>query len=595
MAQSAGNLYRQALKDHWFVYTAGTITLLVTSGTEVLVPRFVQWCLDIIGHTEAHVPGFLLRSDPRQSIRTLATWMAGALLVGWAGRIGWRQLLARRTHCTGRDIKVRFWSVLRYLPLSTFHRYPLGDLMNRATGDWNASRAIHGFTLVLTLDLIFFTLLAVLSMFSLNVELTLYCLAVFPILPRWILKLARREHDQHLYAQEKLGKLSDQISQALGTIRLQRATASDAIWQANLEAEARDYATRRFEVVKTGWKIFPLGATPTLIAYGVLLYLGIHKIAKGELSIGQFVALQSYVLMLQGPLFDMGDCIAEWQRGFASLSRIAEIFNLQSLGDRLLGKSAKPQQEARGFELEVRRLTFAYDADPRPVLKDVHLKVAARETVGIVGPIGSGKTTLLSLFAGLLESPGGAVTIAGTAADELAREWFSSNVTMVPQRAFLFAGSIRYNLLLDETFSDEQLWEALRLVHLDDDVRGFPEGLGSWVGEWGINLSGGQRQRLSVARALLRPRSVILLDDCLSAVDAVTEEIILSRLESRLAEATVVWVAHRLSTLKLCGRIFELDDGVMSMMRATDVGGKVPVLVGGKAGLMAPTQGAVPP
>src|SRR5690606_8305168 len=135
------------------------------------------------------------------------------------------------------------------------------------------------------------------------------------------------------------------------------------------------------------------------------------------------------------------------------------------------------------------------------------------------------------------------------------------NVTMVPQRSFLFAGSIRMNLVLDGTFSDEELWEVLELTRLAKDVRGFQEGLDTWIGEWGITLSGGQKQRLALARALLRPRRIFLLDDCLSAVDAVTEEEILSGMTQRLGTVSVVWVAHRLSTLKACARIFALDGG----------------------------------
>ncbi len=561
MSLTAGKLYTQNLKKHWVIYLAGTLTLLFTSMSEVLIPRFVQWTLDIISGKTAKVPDLFLRGTPRESIEAVVRFMVIGLVVGWLGRIGWRQLLAKRTHVAGRNLKVRMWSVLRYLPLSTFHRYPLGDLMNRATGDWNASRTIHGFTLVLSLDLVFFSALAVVSMFSLDVELTLYCLAIFPFLPRFILKLAKKEHDQHLVAQVRLGELSDEISQALSTIRLQRATCSDAIWQASLSKKAKEYAERRFEVIRTGWKIFPLGATPTLVAYGVLLYLGVRKIGLGELTIGQFVALQSYVLMLQGPLFDMGDCIAEWQRGIASLSRLAEIFNLEPLGARLRAKKAKPAADARGLALSVKSLSFYYEGDSRPVLSDVSFEVRAQEAVGIVGPIGSGKTTLLSLFAGLVEAPPGVAFVAGTDARELAGEWIAQNVAMVPQRAFLFAGSIRYNLVLDEAFSEAELWHALHLVCLEDDFRAFPEGLDAWVGEWGINLSGGQKQRLALARALLRPRPIFFLDDCLSAVDAVTEEVILARLKSRLKQSTVLWVAHRLSTLKLCDRIFVLDAG----------------------------------
>jgi ATP-binding cassette subfamily B protein len=581
---SAGKLFRAALRAHWPVYALGSLTLIATSLAEVLVPKFVQWSLDVIagrgdGGWQAAVPGWLVRADRLTTLRALAAAFAALLLVGLVGRFGWRQLLARRTHVEGRNIKVRYWSVLRYLPLSVFQRYSLGDLMNRATGDWSATRTIFGFTLVLTLDLVFFTLLSVASMLTISVELTVYCLAIFPFLPRLILRLARREHDQHLHAQEKLGHLSEAISQSLSTIRLQRATRSDSLWQTTLAREARDYADRRFEVAKTGWRIFPLGALPTLVAYAILLVLGVRKILAGELSIGQFVALQSYVLMLQGPLFDMGDCIAEWQKGFASLKRIVEIFNLQSLADRLLDRAAVPAADAGAPVVEARGLTFAYDDAATPVLRGVSLVIRPGETVGIFGPIGGGKSTLLKVLSGLVDPPAGAVRLAGVDAAEVARAWLSRHVTMVPQRAFLFAGSVRSNLELDERYPDTTLWHVLSLVRLEQDIRALPQGLDSWVGEWGINLSGGQKQRLSLARALLRQRDLILLDDCLSAVDAVTEEAILAALRPSLgsgdergaapaaelpAPSAVVWVAHRMSTLKLCDRIYQLEGGVLT-------------------------------
>lgn len=557
MQLTAKKFYQRALTEHWRWYPLGFLSLFVTNATEVLTPKFIQWALDA-----AAGPGAASARIAR--LDRLALGFAVALGVGALGRVGWRQFLARQTHVAGRDLKLRLWDVLRHLPLWVFHRYPLGDLMSRATGDWNASRQIHGFTLVTTFDLLFFTVLAVGSMLLIDVEMTIYCLAVFPLLPRLILRLARREHDQHAFAQEKLGELSQHISQALSAVRLSRATASDELWQRALEREAREYSDRRFEVAKTGWKIFPLGAVPTLVAYAILLVWGVRKIDSGTLTVGEFVALQSYVLMLQSPLFELGEIIAEWQRGFASLGRLVEIFNLQRLGDRQLARRREPSPAAGGEVVRIAGMSFAYP-DAAPALRGVDLVVGAGETVGIAGPIGAGKSTLLRLVAGLLEPPAGHVFVAGEDVLEISRAWLAREVTMVPQRAFLFAGSIRYNLELDSRFDDEALWDVLRLVRLEADVRGFEGGLDTWIGEWGINLSGGQKQRLALARALLRDRRLLLLDDCLSAVDAVTEEAILEAMKARLGgRRAIIWVAHRMSTLRLCDRVHRLEGGVLT-------------------------------
>lgn len=583
MTLTAGKLYRSQLREHWVAYLVGVATLLVTSLSEVAIPRYIQWALDMIGgagrvgshQTSVGAGAWFVRSTPLASLHAVTLAMVITLIFGLAGRWGWRQVLARRTHQAGRDLKVRYWDSLKHQPLSRLRSYPLGDLMNRATGDWNASRAIHGFTVVITLDLIFFTGLSIANMLAIDVGLSVYCLVVFPFLPRLILRLARQEHDLHLFAQEKLGQLSTSVSQALSTVRLQRATAGDARWQEAFRREAREYADRRYQVIKTGWRIFPLAALPTLVAYAVLLFWGVHKIRSGELTVGAFVALQSYVLMLQNPLFDMGDCIAEWQRGFASLGRIAEIFALKpqvspralaNRGTSPLGGAAPGEQvpELKSQGVEIQSLTFAYAKTK--VLQDLRLSLAPGAKMGIVGAIGAGKSTLLALLAGLLEAPTAAIKIGGVDVTKVPRSWFKEHVTLVPQRAFLFAGTVRYNLELDQTQPTAELWEVLRVVQLDEDVRRMPAGLESWIGEFGVNLSGGQKQRLALARALLRQKPFVLLDDSLSAVDAVTEDHILRAMQPRLRNATVVWVAHRLSTLAAIDQVYLLEHGQLRSM-----------------------------
>lgn len=571
---TAASLYRRALKENRAAYIFGTLTLLTCSLSEVLMPKFVQWCIDVIGGKESTIPAALRSDTPVAALHNIVILMAIAMVIGFFGRIGWRQLLARQTHLVGRRLKVDFWDALRWLPVQKFQEWSLGDLMNRATGDWNVVRSIHGFTIVLTLDLVFFTVLAVGSMFLIDVEMTVACLAVFPFLPRIITKIARKEHDLHAVAQDKLGVLSDKISQAISTIRMQRATHSDDLWQRGLATEARDYADKRFEVVKTGWRIFPLGAIPTLIAYGVLLVWGVQKIKAGQLSIGEFVALQSYVLMLQGPLFDMGDCIAEWQTGFASFKRIVDVLREKVTGDTYSSRPALPVAGYRGALLEVRHLDFKYAGNERKILSDVVLSIEAGARVGILGAIGSGKSTLMSLAAGMLDPKPGTIFLCGVDLLEANRQFVTETVAVVPQKSFLFAGTIRFNLMLDQEYSDEYLWQILESVCLADDVRGFVDGLDTWIGEWGINLSGGQKQRLALARALIRKKPLLLLDDCLSAVDAGTEEKILTNLDRDLSGLTVIWVAHRMSTLKKCSKIYAVEAGHLTMLSRSELEGR---------------------
>lgn len=559
MPHNPYRLYLQNLCKHRFYYGVGTFALLMTSITEVMLPKFIQWSIDLLTK-KAAIPEFFQESDPHRALDRLVGCLVLILVVGWIGRVGWRQILARQTHIAGHDIKTRIWSVLKDQPLSLLERYPLGDLMNRATADWNKTRFIHGFTLVTVFDLVFFSILAVGSMLAIDWQLALLCLACIPFLPRRIIRISREEYRLHQLAQEQLSLLSDLISQFVSTVRLQRATASEQVWLDRLGKEAEAYAQKQFAVLKKGWQIFIYGALPSLIAYGVLFSLGLLRVQSGELSLGAFIALQSYVLLLQSPLFELGSVISEWQTGFASYQRITEIYDLespvQSTSRALIASHFDPE-----CPLRIKNLSFNYSGDPKPVLQELKLSVRRGEKIGLIGPIGSGKSTLLHLVAGLLEAPKGHVWLQGLPLEECGRDWITQQVTLLTQKPVLFAGTIRHNLAPGGDCSESEMIDALRSVELWDEVQSFPSSLDSWIGESGINLSGGQKQRLALARALLKPAPLLLIDDGLSAVDAETEARILENLKRRLQKQSMIWSAHRPSTLLHCDRLFRMEQG----------------------------------
>ena len=561
MTHSPYRLFLQNLRRYRGYYLSGILALLLTSLTEVLLPKFIQWSLDLLTSENANeqIPAFFIAANRGQTLNVLVSALVGVLILGWIGRVGWRQILARQSHLAGHEVKTRMWNILKDQPLSLLERYSLGDLMNRATADWNKIRFIHGFTLVTAFDLIFFTILSVTSMLMIHPQLALLCLLMIPFLPRRIIRISRREYQQHQFAQVQLSHLSEIISQALKTIRLQRATASEGIWLDKLNREAEVYAARQFEVLNTGWRIFIWGALPCIFAYGILFTFGVTKIQAGELSIGAFIALQSYVLLLQTPLFELGSVISEWQTGFASYQRITELYDLEEkispTPDKLISEKFQPE-----LALELQSVSFSYDGK-RNALRDVSLTLPRGEKLGLLGPIGSGKSSLIHLVAGLLPIEQGSARIHGLPLGQSGRDWLTQQITLVSQKPFLFAGTIRYNLSPDGRCSEKELEDVLQCVELWDDIDQFPAGLDSWIGEWGINLSGGQKQRLALARALLKPAPILLIDDGLSAVDSLTEARILERLDRRLGQQTMIWAAHRASTLQLCHRILRMEDG----------------------------------
>ncbi|MCX6132083.1 MAG: ABC transporter ATP-binding protein, partial [Proteobacteria bacterium] len=196
------------------------------------------------------------------------------------------------------------------------------------------------------------------------------------------------------------------------------------------------------------------------------------------------------------------------------------------------------------------------------------LTIKSGEKIGLIGPIGSGKSTFVNIIGGLLENPKGIIEIHGLPLDHCQRDWIVKQLTMVPQKPFFFAGTFRHNLAPAGALSEATMIEALQAVELWDEIQKLPDGLNSWVGELGVNLSGGQKQRLSLARALLKPASILILDDCLSAVDSVTEAKILQNLRLRLPNQTMIWTAHRQLSLQICDRIFMMSEGQITAIES---------------------------
>ncbi len=563
-------LYWSLVRARWYLYALGLLTVLGTNLTEVLMPKFVQWTLDLIstGGVES-LPVWMQRKTKLQSLHLVLTLMGSMLVVAMILRGAWRQTLARATHIAARELRMQMWERLRWQSLEQLARYPLGDIMNRLAGDLRSARVIFGFTIVLTSDVVFFGVLALGAMFMIDWQITLMVLAVFLLVTRPVMRLAHYEMILHERAQRTLSLLSDVISQCVASIRMQRASAAEAPWQDRLRDQAERYAAHHFRVKRIGQRIFPFGVAPTLCAYVILLTLGVYRLQQGELSIGEFVAMQSLVFLLQVPMFELGDCIAEWQKGIASLRRVCELTSLAApAGAGYYGAEGPTSLAEPALDFPagpaVRIQNVSMTLGQRVVLHEIDLQIEAGEHIGISGPIGAGKSTLLEVMAGLQPASQGTITIWGRSIAEWNRHQLAQRVGFVPQAPFLFSGTLRHNLSLDGTFADGEIWQVLRVVDLEKDMVAYSEGLDTVIGEWGITLSGGQRQRFSLARALLRRPQLLLLDDCVSAVDAATEDTIISNLASYLQGTTVIWVAHRLSTLRNTDRQFYLQDGRLS-------------------------------
>ncbi len=552
-------LWWDFIRQYWRVYLAGSTFVILTNLTEVFIPKCVEWSIDLL--KEGKVPSFLnhFESQPHILFYWVVIFFVFSIIIQGFCRAGWRLTLGRQTHQVASFFKSSIWQQSRNFPrLSLAKTYTPGVLMSIATSDVGVARFIFGFTLIGTIDAIFLTTLSLLAMLTINIELTLMTLCVVPIMPIIIDRLARLERKFHKIAQENLSVFNHLTSGAVSTVRLQRITGTGKFWENKLEEKADQYRKDRLKVVNTSLAFIPSWGGISIVSYVILFTFGVDKIIAKEITIGQFVALQSYVFLLAGPLGEIGYIISEWQKSYASLERIRNVL-IEPLSSHCESKEPILNQPKRGDDfITVNNLTYRYPKQEREILTNFNLKLKHGKRIGIIGPIGSGKSTLLEILAGLERDFQGDVHLLGKDIRLYLHEDMRKLISLVPQKSFLFADSVRNNILLGHEASDEELWHYLQVAEIADEVRGFENGLDTELGEWGINLSGGQKQRLTLARALIRKPKLLLLDDCVSAVDTVKEENILKSLDRELKSTSLIWSAHRDSTLAYCDEIIEL-------------------------------------
>jgi ATP-binding cassette subfamily B protein len=337
------------------------------------------------------------------------------------------------------------------------------------------------------------------------------------------------------------------------------------------------------------------------LGFGALLVLwvGSREVIRGRITLGDFVAFNSYLVMLSWPMIAFGWVTNMLQRGMASWKRMSEVLDaMPDIADRQVSDAG--QSVPLTGAIEFRHLTFSYPGAERPVLENVSLRIESGQTVAFVGATGSGKSTMISLLARLHEPPAGSVFMDGVDVREIPLERLRGAIGFVPQEPFLFSESIAENIAFGvrpqkntdrdgppkntdrnrpqkntdghrpqknteehriDPEIERRLKEVAAVARLDKDVESFPKGYFTPVGERGITLSGGQKQRTALARALMVDPRVLILDDALSAVDTYTEEEILSRLKGVMRQRTSILVAHRVSTVRDADQIFVLDHG----------------------------------
>jgi ATP-binding cassette subfamily B protein len=396
-------------------------------------------------------------------------------------------------------------------------------------------------------------------MLRISVRLTLLLFVTMPLVSLTVKYFGQQVHVRFEKIQEFFSHITARAQENISGVRVVRAYAQEDAETEAFKTLNREYATRNLSLVRISAVMRPLIQFVIGLGMVLIVWYGGVLAVRGEMTQGQFVEFTLFLMRLIWPLIALGYVVNLYQRGTASLKRMNAIFAFEpTIKD---APTVKEQPPIRG-RIEFRNLTYAYGEHSPAVLKDVELTIEAGQTVAFVGRTGSGKSSLMNLLPRVVEPPPGTVFVDGVDVRDYPLAQLRAAFGYVPQETFLFSDTLAENVAFGvEKASRAEVEWAAEIAGLADDVREFPEGFDTLVGERGITLSGGQKQRTAIARAVMRQPRILILDDALSAVDTYTEEKILGRLRGVMRERTSLIVSHRISTVRDADLICVLDEG----------------------------------
>ena len=533
---------------------AGIVSIFLGASVGLLSPLLVGRAIDA------------LKDDiSRRVLVQYGLLLIGVTIVQGIFSFSQRMLLVTMSRQIEYDLGNDFFRHLERLDPAYYQRNSTGDLMARATNDLASVRMVCGPAIMYSTNTLVSATGALVFMLYVHPGLTFLALLPLPFAAAVTRIFGRRIHTLFQTVQERFSDLTTRIQENLSGARVVRAYAQEE-GEEKLFAELNDhYLDDQRRLIVWNAAMSPVLQGVVGLGFVAVLYGGGRLLIGGEITIGDYVMFNLFLGKLVWPMISVGWVINMAERAAASFGRMqAVLLTEPAIRDESADEvdaAAEPANEIRG-QVHFRDLDFRYDPERPPVLEGLDVEVGAGQTVAIVGRTGSGKSTFLSLLPRLADPPPESLFLDGRDIRKWPLATLRRAIAIVPQESFLFSTTIRQNVALGRPeASDAEIEEAVRLAGLDRDVEGFPRGLETMVGERGITLSGGQKQRVALARAILRDAPILALDDCLSAVDAETEERILGHLREVFPGRTVFQVSHRVSAVRGADLILVLERG----------------------------------
>ena len=468
-----------------------------------------------------------------------------------------RQTLINVSRFIEFDLKNEIFQKYQDLDINFYKNNRVGDLMNRISEDVSKVRMYVGPALMYSINTITLFIIIITYMFSIDVKLTLYTVTPLPLLSFIIYKLSKKINIKSLKVQESLSKLTTIAQESFSGISIIKSYTIEDELNKHIQEISTETKNRHVDLAKFQSWFLPMMVLLIGVSNILVIYIGGNQFIDGKIELGILAEFIIYVNMLTWPVATVGWVTSIVQQAEASQARINQFLNEKI---KIINKNSEILKI--NGDLEFKNINFIYEETNIKALSDINFRLQKGESLGIIGPVGSGKSTLLELIVRNYDPMSGEILIDNLNLKKHNKNNIRENISYVPQTTFLFSDTIKNNIRFGK--NDAQMPEIKKYSKIScvsDEIEDFPQKFDSILGERGINLSGGQKQRIALARALIKKPKILLLDDCLSAVDLETENEITSNLLIETGNITKVIVSQRTSTIKKCNKIIVLKDG----------------------------------